>query len=124
MPVVRSPGAAADGRRGPGAPQRSIARKVGSVAPDDRDDRTWRGLAYEEKGDMLHAVADDEQALAIEPRLTDIPFNLADASSRSTTRRATPTRDAACASSTTIRSAPTAWERARPPCVLAPARGA
>jgi tetratricopeptide (TPR) repeat protein len=119
----------------------AIADATGLVAqfPDDRDDRIWRGLAYAEKGDTLHAVADYEQALAIEPRLADVPFNLADAyrklgrpcdgtfrssSSRSTTRTATPTRAAACASSTTIRSAPAAWERARPRCGLAAARGA
>ena len=47
--------------------------------PDDRDYLIWRGLAYAEKGDPLHAVADYEQALAIEPRLGDVPFNLADA---------------------------------------------
>jgi aspartyl protease family protein len=47
--------------------------------PDDRDYRIWRGLAYAEKGDALHAVADYEQALAIEPRLADVPFNVADA---------------------------------------------
>jgi len=46
--------------------------------PDDRDYRIWRGLAYAEKGDALHAVADYEQALAIEPQLGDVPFNLAD----------------------------------------------
>lgn len=46
--------------------------------PDDRDYRIWRGLAYAEKGDTLHAVADYEQALAIEPKLGDVPFNLAD----------------------------------------------
>jgi aspartyl protease family protein len=47
--------------------------------PDDRDYRIWRGLAYAEKGDAQHEVADYEQALAIEPRLTDLPFDLADA---------------------------------------------
>jgi aspartyl protease family protein len=47
--------------------------------PDDRDYLIWRGLAYAEKGDTLRAVADYEQAIAIEPRLGDVPFNLADA---------------------------------------------
>ncbi|HEX3763821.1 MAG TPA: aspartyl protease family protein [Kofleriaceae bacterium] len=47
--------------------------------PDDHDYRIWRGLAYAEKGDLPHAIADYEQAIAIEPRLSDVPFNLADA---------------------------------------------
>jgi len=59
----------------------AIADATGLVTqfPDDRDYRIWRGLAHAEKGDTLHAVADYEQALAIEPRLADVPFNLADA---------------------------------------------
>jgi aspartyl protease family protein len=59
----------------------AIADATGLVTqfPDDRDYRIWRGLAYAEKGDTLHAIADYEQALAIEPRLADVPFNLADA---------------------------------------------
>jgi clan AA aspartic protease (TIGR02281 family) len=47
--------------------------------PDDHDYLIWRGLVYEEKSDTLHAISDYEQAIAIEPRLADIPFNLADA---------------------------------------------
>lgn len=47
--------------------------------PDDKDYLTWRGLAYEEKADYQHAASDYEQAIAIEPRLMAVPFNLADA---------------------------------------------
>jgi len=46
--------------------------------PDDHDYLSWRGIAYEERGDAAHAVADYEQAIAIEPQLADVPFNLAD----------------------------------------------
>jgi aspartyl protease family protein len=45
--------------------------------PDDKDYRWWRGIAYEAKGDFAKAAEDYEQAVAIEPRLTGIPFNLA-----------------------------------------------
>lgn len=55
------------------------ATRLVTQFPDDRDYLIWRGLAYADKGDTLHAVADYEQAIAIEPRLADVPFNLADA---------------------------------------------
>lgn len=55
------------------------ATRLVTQFPDDRDYLIWRGLAYEEKGDTSHAISDYEQAIAIEPRLADVPFNLADA---------------------------------------------
>ena len=53
------------------------ATRLVTQFPDDKDYRTWRGLAYEEKADYQHASADYEQAIAIEPRLASVPFNLA-----------------------------------------------
>lgn len=47
--------------------------------PDDYNYLVWRGLVYVDKGDTPHAITDYEQAIAIEPRLADVPFNLADA---------------------------------------------
>jgi aspartyl protease family protein len=55
------------------------ATRLVTQFPDDHDYLSWRALAYEEKGDTPRAIADFEQAIAIEPRLTDVPFNLADA---------------------------------------------
>jgi len=55
------------------------ATRLVTEFPDDRDYLIWRGLAYADKGDTQHAIDDYEQAIAIEPRLTDVPFNLADA---------------------------------------------
>jgi clan AA aspartic protease (TIGR02281 family) len=55
------------------------ATRLVTEFPDDRDYLIWRGLAYADKGDTPHAIADYEQAIAIEPRLADVPFNLADA---------------------------------------------
>jgi aspartyl protease family protein len=45
--------------------------------PHDKDFWWWRGIAYEETGQLEKAAADYEQSLAIEPRMTGIPFNLA-----------------------------------------------
>jgi tetratricopeptide (TPR) repeat protein len=45
--------------------------------PEDKDFWWWRGLVYEERGELERAVADFRQALRIEPRLTGVPFNLA-----------------------------------------------
>jgi aspartyl protease family protein len=45
--------------------------------PDDKDFWWWRGIVYEEKGDLEKAAADYRQTLALEPRVTGIPFNLA-----------------------------------------------
>ena len=55
------------------------ATRLVTEFPDDRDYLIWRGLAFAEKGDTPHAISDYEQAIAIEPRLADVPFNLADA---------------------------------------------
>jgi aspartyl protease family protein len=43
----------------------------------DRDYWGWRGLAYEAKGDLAHAISDYQQVLRLEPGLAGIPFNLA-----------------------------------------------
>ena len=45
--------------------------------PNDNRYWSWRGLAYEKKGDLPPAAADFRQAMAIKPSLTGIPFNLA-----------------------------------------------
>lgn len=55
------------------------ASRLVTQFPDDHDYLVWRGLAYVDKADLPHAISDYEQAIAIEPRLTDVPFNLADA---------------------------------------------
>jgi tetratricopeptide (TPR) repeat protein len=47
------------------------------LQPDDKDFWWWRAMAYEEKGELDLAVEDYRQSLEIEPRLTGIPFNLA-----------------------------------------------
>jgi aspartyl protease family protein len=43
----------------------------------DRDYWVWRGLVHEEKGDFARAIADYRQSLNLDPRLGNIPFNLA-----------------------------------------------
>ena len=43
----------------------------------DRDYWVWRGLVHEEKGDFARAIADYRQSLNLEPRLGNVPFNLA-----------------------------------------------
>lgn len=45
--------------------------------PNDKDFWVWRGLLYEERGMLEHAAADFRQVLSIEPRIGNIPFNLA-----------------------------------------------
>jgi clan AA aspartic protease (TIGR02281 family) len=45
--------------------------------PDDKDYWWWRGIVYERSGDFEKAAFDFQQAIAIEPRLDSIPFNLA-----------------------------------------------
>jgi aspartyl protease family protein len=49
------------------------------IESDPNDDRywTWRGAAYDKKGDLSPAAADYRQALAIKPSLTTVPFPLA-----------------------------------------------
>lgn len=46
--------------------------------PRNRNYWAWRGLVYEEMQDWPKAISDFRQALALEPSLIDIPFNLAD----------------------------------------------
>jgi aspartyl protease family protein len=53
------------------------ATKLIDDNPYDADFRGWRGLAYEQKGDLEHAAADFQQALALKPQLSDVPVNLA-----------------------------------------------
>ncbi|MBW1811629.1 MAG: aspartyl protease family protein [Deltaproteobacteria bacterium] len=46
-------------------------------SPDDKDYWWWRGIVYERSGELEKAAFDYQQAIAIEPRLDSIPFNLA-----------------------------------------------
>jgi clan AA aspartic protease (TIGR02281 family) len=46
-------------------------------SPHDKDYRWWRGQAYEQKGQLDLAVRDYDQSIVIEPKITNIPFNLA-----------------------------------------------
>lgn len=55
------------------------ATKLIDGSPYDSDFHSWRGLVYEQKGDWERAASDFRQAIALRPRLSDIPFNLADA---------------------------------------------
>jgi aspartyl protease family protein len=45
--------------------------------PEDKDFWWWRAVAREAKGDLVGAAADYQQSLVVEPRLSGIPFNLA-----------------------------------------------
>lgn len=54
------------------------ATKLLEQAPNDASYYAWRGVAQEKRGDLKAAVADFQQALAIEPKMGGIPFNLAD----------------------------------------------
>jgi clan AA aspartic protease (TIGR02281 family) len=45
--------------------------------PNDKDFWWWRGIVYEEQGQLEKAAADFRQALTIQPRLPGLPFNLA-----------------------------------------------
>jgi clan AA aspartic protease (TIGR02281 family) len=47
-------------------------------SPQDKDYWWWRGIVYEETGQLEKAAADFQQTITIEPRITGIPFNLAD----------------------------------------------
>jgi aspartyl protease family protein len=53
------------------------ATRLIDADPYDADFRGWRGLAYEEKGDLDRAAEDYRQALVLKPRLSDLPLNLA-----------------------------------------------
>lgn len=46
--------------------------------PTDHDFRWWRGIVYEQMGELDKAAADYEAALQLTPGLDGIPFNLAD----------------------------------------------
>ena len=54
------------------------ASKLIEEVPRDRDYRWWRGEAFERAGDLERAIVDYRQAVALEPFLRNIPFNLAD----------------------------------------------
>ncbi len=47
--------------------------------PNSATYRFWRGVSYSNRGDLAHAIVDFEQALAISPRINNVPFNLATA---------------------------------------------
>jgi clan AA aspartic protease (TIGR02281 family) len=53
------------------------AGKLIELDPQDANYRGWRGLVYEESGDLLRAAEDYEQALLLKPHLADLPMNLA-----------------------------------------------
>jgi aspartyl protease family protein len=53
------------------------ASKLIDDNPQDKDFWWWRGIAYEETGQLDKAAADYQQSITIEPRITGIPFNLA-----------------------------------------------
>jgi aspartyl protease family protein len=53
------------------------ASKLIETSPYDADFHGWRGLAYEQKGDLEHAAEDFRQALVLRPKLGDLPINLA-----------------------------------------------
>ncbi|APR85816.1 Hypothetical protein A7982_11165 [Minicystis rosea] len=53
------------------------ATKLIESSPYDADFRGWRGIAYEQKGDLDRAADDFRQALLLKPRLGDLPINLA-----------------------------------------------
>ena len=54
------------------------ATKLIAHAPGDKDYRWWRGVVYAELGQDLAAIADFEEAIRLQPSITNIPFNLAD----------------------------------------------
>jgi clan AA aspartic protease (TIGR02281 family) len=54
-----------------------VTTKLLESDPRDTYYRAWRGMAYEQKGDLLPAAADYEQTIAIEPKMLGIPINLA-----------------------------------------------
>jgi clan AA aspartic protease (TIGR02281 family) len=58
------------------------AGKLVDADPYRADYRAWRGLVYEQKGDWERAAEDYRQALALRPRLSDVPLNLAAAYER------------------------------------------
>jgi aspartyl protease family protein len=59
------------------------ATKLIEGDPADKDYWAWRGLAYEEKGDVANAAADYRQAITLQPGLVSLPINLANMYERS-----------------------------------------
>ena len=53
------------------------ATRLIEAVPRDRDYRWWRGEAHEQAGELEPAIVDYRQAVALEPFLRNIPFNLA-----------------------------------------------
>jgi len=53
------------------------ATKLIESNPYDADFRAWRGIVYEQKGDLEHAVEDYRQAMVLRPRLSDVAMSLA-----------------------------------------------
>ncbi|MFT3769364.1 MAG: aspartyl protease family protein [Minicystis sp.] len=53
------------------------ATKLIESSPYDADYFGWRGIVYEQKGDLDHAAEDFRQAIVLKPRLGDLPINLA-----------------------------------------------
>lgn len=53
------------------------AGKLIELDPQDANYRGWRGLVYEQSGDLARAAEDYEQALLLKPHLADVPMNLA-----------------------------------------------
>jgi tetratricopeptide (TPR) repeat protein len=53
------------------------ATRLIALSPDDKDFWWWRAIAQEEKGELDAAVAGYRRSLELEPRMTGIPFNLA-----------------------------------------------
>jgi len=51
--------------------------KLVALKPYDSIPWAWRGLLHETTGELEEAIADFRQALAVNPRLMDIPINLA-----------------------------------------------
>lgn len=65
--------------KGLNQPRLAIAEvtQVIEAMPGDHDGWWWRGVVYQETGELERAEADFRRALEIEPRLKSIPFNLA-----------------------------------------------
>jgi clan AA aspartic protease (TIGR02281 family) len=51
--------------------------KLMEAQPHDKDYPWWRAQLYEQKGEIELAARDYDQAIVIEPKITNIPFNLA-----------------------------------------------
>jgi len=51
--------------------------KLIELQPHEKDYRWWRGQLYEHKGQLERAARDYDQSIVVEPKITNIPFNLA-----------------------------------------------